>query len=254
MGQNSTNVLFVQANDYLERLDEATLGAVEVAGMYATGSIALGDFQPATSDVDVMVVTQRSTSRPNLNDLIDAIAAIPIPVRGLEYVAYPLDAVAHPEETPRWELNLNLGPRLAAPHVGFDPTAEPRYWFILDIALARQSAISLHGPPAAKLIGPIPDRWIADALAEGISWHAKHEPSSANRVLSLCRAWRWTADQTLTSKGAAAAWADARLPDPVIGAAADIRATGSRRLNPEDVERFAARIEPEIERALAAIR
>jgi hypothetical protein len=229
---------------------EATLDG---SGVYVTGSIALDDFQFATSDIDVLVVTTGPTPHSRLEQFADTVAALSLPARGLECVVYPFDAVACPAAPPRWQLNLDVGPRLAAPHVGFDPLAEPGFWFVLDLALARSSAIPLVGPSAADVIGEVPAARIAAALRAGLHWHATNEPASANRVLGLCRVWRWTENRTFVSKSAAADWAFRRVRDPLIREALRIRATGEGTLLQEDVARFVDAHVPEIEAQLANV-
>jgi hypothetical protein len=127
---------------------------------------------------------------------------------------------------------------------------EPRYWVILDLALARQSGIPLLGPPAREVIGEIPGAWIAEDLRDELAWLRANEPGSPNRVLNLCRAWRWTADGTLVSKSDAAAWAHDLTGDVVAEAAARTRATGVGSLDAAEVKEFVERVEPLVERAL----
>src|SRR5205809_701160 len=136
MRQNSTDVLFRQVGPAVAAFVDGVRNATEhilrdgVAGIYLIGSVAFADFQAASSDVDVIVVTKRSLPLDDRQHLADGVAAVPIPVRGLEFVVYPREVLQHLDATPRWELNLNVGPRLASPHVGFDPTAELRYWVV----------------------------------------------------------------------------------------------------------------------------
>jgi len=248
---DATHDLPDNVRDYLGALLDVTRTSLDVDAIYVTGSIALGDFQLPTSDVDLMVITEGPTPRGGLQGLATAIGAVPIPVRGLEFVVYSLEAVARPDPTPRWELNLNVGPRLAEPHVGFDPLAEPRHWFVLDLALARQSGIALLGPPARDVITDLPRAWLVEAISESIRWHAAEDTATPNRVLNLCRAWRWADDGTLTSKTVAAEWAFSRTGDPVIHEALRVRATGDGSLDPHEVDGFVARTLETVEGALA---
>ena len=174
---------------YLSGLLAATRSSLhdDLEAIYVTGSIALGDFQPATSDVDLLVATRSTLPHGRLAELADGVAAVSIPVRGLEYVVYPLAALRDPEPTLAWELNLNVGPRLAARHTGFDPSAEPRYWSVLDLALARQSGLPLVGPAASALIASIPREWLRSALKESLAWHEAEDrgsPESSPQCLS----------------------------------------------------------------------
>ena len=137
--------------DYLAALVgrlEAVAG--DAAGRrVAAGSAALGDFDPARSDVDVQAVaTKRLVARRARSGSPSALshAALPCPVRGLEFVLYAREDL--PTARPAFQLNLNTGPRMER-HAGLRPGAEPRFWFVLDVAIARERAHPLAGPPAA---------------------------------------------------------------------------------------------------------
>ena len=166
-----------------------------------------------------------------------------IPVQGLEYVVYPVAALRSPAATPAWELNLNVGPRLAARHTGFDPSAEPRYWSILDLALARQSGLPLVGPAASALIASIPRQWLRSALQESLAWHDAEDHGSPKQVLNACRAWLWAEHGRLTSKTHAAEWAFARTGEAVIREALQVRATGAGAIDADAAARLVVRVE-----------
>jgi hypothetical protein len=118
-----------------------------LAGAWLTGSGALGDFDAARSDVDVQAVATGRLARPELERLAAALShpALRCPVRGLEFVLYPR------AEAPSFQLNLNTGPGIGQ-HVGYDPRDEPRFWFVLDLAIAREHARPLVGLAPALLL------------------------------------------------------------------------------------------------------
>src|SRR2546423_5032785 len=80
---------------YIDSIVDSTrrVLADDLVGMYSIGSIALGDFKAATSDVDVIVVTSGSLPLDRRHALADAVAALAVPVRGLEYVVYPRESL-----------------------------------------------------------------------------------------------------------------------------------------------------------------
>jgi hypothetical protein len=235
-------------SDYLDSIVGATRAQLgeDLVGICAIGSIALGDFQPATSDVDLIVVTADSLPMDRRHALADAVAGLPIPVRGLECVVYPRQALARPASRPRWEINLNAGPRLPARHETFDPADEDRYWAVLDLAVARESALALVGPPAAELFPEISRALVAEALREGLEWHGAWDGASPNRVLNTARAWYWAVEGRLVSKSEAAGWANARTGETIVSDAQRVRATGEGSLDPAAVSRFAATAEAEL--------
>ena len=190
----------------LTRRLQAQLGD-RLAGAWLAGSGALGDFDPARSDIDVQAVTSSRIARGELERIAAALShpELPCPVRGLELVLYARD------DAPAFQLNLNTGPGMEQ-HAGFDPDAEPRFWFVLDLAIAREHARPLAGPPPAELLPPLPRPLVIEALQESLAWFGAHDGTAA--VLAACRAWAWAEEGRWLSKGDAAAWAAARLLDP----------------------------------------
>ena len=179
--------------------------ARSLRGAWLVGSLAWSDFRPASSDIDVLAVA--NPRPPHVRQaLAEALAAVKCPARGLEFVLYPTG----PDQPFRWQLNLNTNP----PHVSLDASTEPRHWFVLDVAMARERAIPICGPPAAELLAPIPAEQVHQALEESLAWHEQHEPDRPNAVLNACRAWRYAETGRWSSKTAAALWAREKVDDP----------------------------------------
>jgi hypothetical protein len=200
--------------EYLQRLTarlEAQVGDCLLAA-WVVGSGALGDFDRLRSDIDVQAATSARLSRRDLAQVAASLShdALPCPVRGLEFVLYARDDLSDPAG-PAFQLNLNTG-RAMSQHESFDPRSEPRFWFTLDVAIARESARPLTGERPVDVLAQLPRRLVGRALTEALDWYQDHDPAQA--VLAACRAWAWAADGAWLSKGAAAEWATARLGDP----------------------------------------
>jgi hypothetical protein len=171
------------------------------------GSGALGDFDAARSDIDVQAVTAGRLDRRALERLAAALShdALPCPVRGLEFVLYAR------ADVPAFQLNLNTGPGMDE-QAGYDPGAEPGFWFTLDVAIAREQARPLAGAHPREVLPALPRALIAAAHRDSLAWYAAYDDAQA--VITACRAWAWAAEDRWLSKGDAAAWAVARLDDP----------------------------------------
>jgi aminoglycoside adenylyltransferase-like protein len=200
--------------EYLSELAlrlEAHLGR-RLAGAWLIGSGALGDFDGMRSDVDVQAVSTTRLTRTELERLVAALShpALRCPVRGLEFVLYARDDLSG-SQGPAFQLNLNTGPRMEH-HVGYDPDAEPRFWFVLDTAIARERARPLAGISPSALLPPSSRPLVLSALREALAWYRAYDGAEA--VLAACRAWAWASQGRWLSKGDAAAWAAAQLPDP----------------------------------------
>jgi hypothetical protein len=185
----------------------------QLVGVWLVGSAALRDLDPRRSDVDVQAVSTGHLPPARLRRLAARIEhpRLPCPARGLEFVLYAAGDLAVPDG-PRFSLNLNGGPRMAH-HLALDPADDPRFWFVVDTAIARQSGVSLLGPPPAAVFPELPVRRVATAVLEALDFHAGlGDPDQT--LLSACRAWAWASDRVWRSKGDSARWAARRLPDP----------------------------------------
>ena len=179
-------------------------------GAWLFGSGALGDFDPARSDLDVQAVTSEPLPLDARRRLAERVshAALPCPVRGLELVLYARDGLSDPSG-PAFQLNLNDGPRMAR-HVAFAPDEDPRFWFVLDVAIGREVGRPLAGPSPAEVFPDLPRDLVLDALGEALDWHGQHDTVGAQTVLAACRAWAWAEAGRWLSKGEAARRAAAR--------------------------------------------
>ena len=179
------------------------------------GSYAIGGFDPQRSDLDVIVVVDQPLTVSDWDAVVDTCSheALPVPARKLALVAYTRPQVAAPRRSQRWELNFHTGRGVR--HAGHDPMAESWHWFVLDLAQAREHAITLHGEPAREVIGPIDDELVKDAHAAAVSWYALHEPGP-QIILAAARAWRWNTDRRWSSKPEAWRWAADYVDSKVI--------------------------------------
>jgi hypothetical protein len=215
-GQDDGSSIEAYVSELTARL-RARLGD-RLAGAWQVGSGALGDFDAARSDIDVQAVSTARLARPELEALAAALShtALPCPVRGLEFVLYALDDLRDPRG-PAFQLNLNSGPGMDQ-HEGYDADAEPRFWFVLDVSIAREQARPLVGADPQAILPELPRPLVLAAAREALAFWRGYDGTQA--VLAACRAWAWASEGRWRSKGDAAAWAAARLEDPAPVAAA----------------------------------
>lgn len=240
---------------YVEAIEELLrrlLGG-ELLALYLSGSSVLGDFEPATSDVDLIAITRDDPALATREAIVQAIDGLSCPARGLEFVLYRRMAVAGPAPSLSWSINLNLGPRLPKTVWWFDPEPKPEYWAVLDLAMLLAHGRAVVGRPPAELVNQVDRPVVLGALAESLRWHAEYDRDRPNRVLNACRAWRYLIEGDLVSKATAAEWAERRTGDPVIAEARRLRAEGRLELNPEQVDAFVGPIQDAIQTAAGPI-
>jgi predicted nucleotidyltransferase len=196
------------------------LGARAV-GVYLFGSAALGDYRPPRSDLDVAVVAAGPIPAAMTEGVVRRLdhRNLPCPARKLEFVVYESGRLAAGDLS--FELDLNTGPGLHEWRT--DPAAAPAYWYVLDVAIARERAPALYGPAAADVF-PEPDRArVLAALRDSLEWHLLNTGKSAeaaDTVLNACRAWLYVDEGRWSSKTEAGRWAAGRagMPDAVARA------------------------------------
>lgn len=227
--------------DYLDELTrrlQARLGDRLLAA-WVVGSSALDDFDPARSDVDVQAVSSERLAPDELRALAAELSAVECPVRGLEFVLYARADLLDPLG-PAFSLNLNTGPGMDH-HEGYHPDAEPRFWFTLDVAIAREHAVPIAGPHPRELLPELPRALVLERLRDSLAFWGNFGGPQA--VFAACRALAWSETGRWLSKGEAARWA----ADPVAAAAlatrADPHAAGP---TPEEVASVISRVQAKL--------
>jgi hypothetical protein len=172
-------------------------------GVYTTGSLALGDYRPGRSDIDLMAVVAGSQDldlRRQLASQLDH-RVLACPAAGLEFVLYPLTTVSRPTSVAGYLLNFNTG-RALPPVTSFGPGNEPAFWYPIDRAITRQSGTSLDGPPASQLFAELPFDELLRVVIASVAAHSdlQEEHLLDNAVLNGCRALSFARDHRWYAK------------------------------------------------------
>lgn len=197
-----------------------TLGP-DLVGVYLRGSLALGDFIPATSDIDVLAVTEWPVTAAEFTALAAThadLAASPSPYATRLEIAY-IDRAALKHFAPgQRHPTLGQGEALA--------WSEHRDNWVFERWTVRESGVTLFGPAPHTLIDPIGPEDLRLAarsrLRDWADWADQPDapdfllPCShkAYVVETMCRALYTVACSKLASKSRAVAWAAATLPEP----------------------------------------
>ncbi|MBN2114640.1 MAG: DUF4111 domain-containing protein, partial [Acidimicrobiia bacterium] len=226
----------------------------DLLGLYLFGSAAYGGYRPGRSDLDVQGVVRRALCAAHKRALAGRLlhASLPCPAKGLELVLYRAEVAARPSAPPPFEINLNTGVGVAE-RVGFDISAEPAaHWFVLDLAIGRETGLPLVGPPPEALIGPTPRPVALAAALESVRWHRAAERDLSNAVLNAARARRFARAGRWGPKDAAGEWEVTRGGAAVVVAAlAARRSPEAPALDPIATAAYLAEVEEELHAAVA---
>jgi hypothetical protein len=217
----------------------------DLVGTWFVGSIALGGYVSGQSDLDIVAVCTPPLDDDTRAGLAERLleTTVDCPARGLELTLYRAEVASSPAQDADFEVNVNGGPRMDR-DVHLSSRAAPRFWYVLDRAVAHRHGVAISGPPAAEVFSDVPRQVLLEMMGESMRWHREHERATLYSVLNAARAWRFAVDDVLGSKLEGAAWARRRWSDPsLIDAAVDLRHGRPGRLDEEQVDRFLAHVE-----------
>jgi hypothetical protein len=123
-------------------------------------------------------------------------------------------------------------------HCSRAPSLAPRFWFVLDLAIAHSEAIALRGPVAREAWTAPGEDDIRSALAQGLEWYADGGGDPYDTLLAASRAWHYLGTGNWASKTSAARWTALELQaeDPTLAAAVNAAAAArtTARARPHD--------------------
>ena len=203
----------------------------DLVGVYQHGSAVLGGLHPR-SDLDVLAVSARSTTRAEKQHLVDRLLALS--PEGPAHVGFrPVElTIVVASEIRPWRyppgMDFQYGEWLRGEFAGdnlepgssrLDPDLAPL------ITMTLLANHPLLGPPPAEVFEPVPHADFITAIVSGIDeLLGDLESDTCNVMLTLARIWSSVATGRVRPKDAAADWALARLPEDQREALAHARA------------------------------
>ncbi|MDW8213433.1 MAG: DUF4111 domain-containing protein [Roseiflexaceae bacterium] len=195
----------------------------ELIGVYLHGSLAMGCFNPAQSDLDLLVVTRVPMSLAKKRDVADHLLRIsrqPAPIEvsfltvamltpwrhpppfDFHYSEMWRDAYARDLAGERWR-TWNAGEQR-------DPDLSAH------ITVARQRGIALYGPPAAAVFPEVPEAdYIAAIMSDVTEALDRIYADPVYAILNACRTLAFLHTRQVLSKDEGGRWAIEHLP-PVL--------------------------------------
>lgn len=184
----------------------------DVVGAYLFGSAVLGGLQ-ARSDVDVLVVSRRRTTRAEKQRLVAKLLAASLRPRPLELTIVVEDEIRPWRYPPRMDFQYGDWWRSEFERGEVEPWAATNPDLASLVRMALLADTPLLGPPPAEVFEPVPRSDYVDALVHGIDGLLQDlESDTRNVVLTLARIWSGLVTDEVRSKDDAAGWALARLP------------------------------------------
>ncbi len=169
---------------------------------YLHGSAAMGGWNPARSDVDLLVVVRRDLTPDERGNIGAALSAMTVPGTGME-MSIVTAPVALDPMPPRFVLHVTTGDDTKVidgrSHPG-DPD------LVLHFAVCRARGIAVAGPPATQVLPEVPRADLLRSLAAELRW-ASEKASAHYAVLNACRAAAYAETAQLLSKVEGARWA-----------------------------------------------
>ncbi len=186
----------------------------KLVGLYLYGSLTTGDFDPDSSDIDLLAATSSDVSDTEF----DALRAM-----HLDFA----------RDNPEWEDRIDLAYLSAralrtfrserspiaviSPGEPFHMAEAGREW-LMNWYAVRESGVALFGPPAAALIAPIAREEFAECVRDyAVDWgdrikDVRERKLQGYAILTMCRALHMHRIGEQASKRQAALWAQGELP------------------------------------------
>jgi predicted nucleotidyltransferase len=184
-----------------------------VVGAYLFGSAVLGGLR-RSSDLDVLVVAKRPTTREERQRLVDRLLVISGRVGRRVELTIVVESDVRPWRYPP-RLDFQYGDWLRAEFArgNLDPCPMEKPDLASLITQALLADRPILGPAPAAVLDPVPHADLLRGILDGVDESlGVLDSDTTNAILTLARAWSTVATGAIRSKDAAAHWALARLP------------------------------------------
>jgi streptomycin 3"-adenylyltransferase len=213
-----------------------------IRGVYLHGSLALGCFNPARSDLDVLLVVEEPLQPDEKLALVDLLLDVSKTPHEIELDIVTTDQLNHWRHPSAHELHYSEWSRerfMRNPARRLGELSAPNPDLAAHVALTRAVGISVVGLPPREVLPEIPFEHYRDALLQDLEW-ARTVRSETYGILSPCRIWATLATGEIHSKVSGSEWALERLPDelkPPVEAALAAYTGAANGVQVDDSER-----------------
>jgi predicted nucleotidyltransferase len=191
----------------------------QVVGIYLYGSAVGSGLRPA-SDLDLLAISDRPSSHEQRARLVEGLSPIsnrerrPASWRPVELTVVVGSKIKPWHYPARVDFQYGEWRREDFARGRLEPEARSHSDLTVLLAMARQSALAVGGPPAAELIDPIPEADLRRAMTDGVAdLLGDLDGDTANVLLTLARIWSSLETGRFASKDEAAEWAATQLTE-----------------------------------------
>ena len=194
---------------------QSILGA-NLVGIYLHGSLAMGSFNPAASDVDLLIVVRdalthevKEQCRTLLRQLVPH-----APPKGIEMSIVTVDSLAHFQHPALYEFHYPTDHADDGTELR-DPDLAAHY------TVTKARGVTLLGEPIAALFPDVPPRDYLDSIATDAAWSYGNIMQGSDdgscavppyAVLNFCRVLAFIEQQAVLSKSEGGQWGVSHLP------------------------------------------
>jgi predicted nucleotidyltransferase len=225
----------------------------DLSGVYLHGSLAMGCFNPALSDLDLLVLSERELTQDDVNffsHMLHALSHQPYPIEMSVLSREKLSAGAHPFP---YEYHFSEAWRGKEPDSSPDKTDDD---LAAHIVIARERGVTLYGEPARDALPQVPTDDYIDALLYDLDDTRRGiVKNPVYAVLNMCRVYWFLSRGAISSKDEAGEWAQSYLPEEhrsvVSKALRTYRGNGDVRFDRDSLEAFAAYVDEQVRALLS---
>jgi predicted nucleotidyltransferase len=194
----------------------------KLIGFYLHGSLAMGCFSPERSDIDILVVTNKSLTlnqKKQLAELFLSHSNQPFPIE-ISFVTlaqlspwqHPTPYEFHYSESWREKLQNDL---INNQWREWNSKAQVDADLAAHITILRHAGVRLHGPDIQDVFPDVPARDYESSILSDFADCCNHiTDMPIYAVLNSCRVYLYFLEGKISSKEEAGRWAEAMFPQP----------------------------------------
>lgn len=226
--ENCPTEIRQQVTTFIEKL-KTDLGD-HLSGIYLHGSLAMGCFNPKSSDIDMLIVTEQPLTLEQQRGMAQITLECSEKPIGIEMSSLARNYLNHWEHPSRFDYHFSEDWR--EKYVGELANGLWEHWGIpqgkdndlaAHITVTNHRGIVLHGQPITDVFSDVPASDYRDSIIDDLYWLFKHNLQyEVYGVMNMCRVLQFLETGAVSNKTEGCVWGLANVPadyHPLIQAA-----------------------------------